>query len=87
MSRRDAQPQASRVAVYLRLGDGLVATPMSRRKERLFGVYGSGRSSSMKVLLACVVQSMAVLSTHAVLACIRAFLRILHELGVVASRV
>ena len=27
---------------YLRVGDGLVATPMSRRKERLFGV---GRTS------------------------------------------
>jgi hypothetical protein len=27
----------------LRRGDGLVATPMSRRTERVFGVYGNGR--------------------------------------------
>ena len=31
---------------YLRRGDGLVATPMSRRKERLFGENGTGRLSS-----------------------------------------
>ena len=29
----------------LRTGDGLVATPMSRRKERLFGSKGNGRLS------------------------------------------
>jgi hypothetical protein len=33
---------------YLRLGDGLVATPMSRRKDRLFGVSGTGRSSAAR---------------------------------------
>ena len=31
---------------YLRRGDGLVATPESRRAERLFGEGGSGRSTS-----------------------------------------
>ena len=31
---------------YLRRGDGIIATPASRRKERLFGVGGSGRSST-----------------------------------------
>ena len=29
---------------YLRRGDGIIATPASRRAERLFGVTGSGRS-------------------------------------------
>ena len=71
---------------YLRLGDGLVATPMSRRKERLFGVYGSGRSSSMKVLGMCdAVDGVAINPRQDT--CIRAFVRILHELGVVAARV
>lgn len=30
---------------YLRRGDGIIATPESRRKERLFGVSGTGRST------------------------------------------
>ena len=30
---------------YLRRGDGIVATPATRRKERLFGKTGNGRSS------------------------------------------
>ena len=29
---------------YLRRGDGIVATPLSRRKEKLFGSTGSGRT-------------------------------------------
>lgn len=32
---------------YLRRGDGIIATPDSRRKERLFGVAGTGRSTRM----------------------------------------
>lgn len=32
---------------YLRRGDGIVATPDSRRKERLFGANGTGRSSRL----------------------------------------
>ena len=28
----------------LRRGDGVIATPDSRRKERLFGVHGHGRT-------------------------------------------
>lgn len=31
---------------YLRRGDGIIATPSSRRKERLFGQAGSGRSTT-----------------------------------------
>lgn len=31
---------------YLRRGDGIIATPASRRKERLFGHAGAGRSST-----------------------------------------
>ena len=31
-------------AQYLRRGDGIIATPDSRRKERLFGAHGSGRT-------------------------------------------
>ena len=29
---------------YLRQGDGIIATPASRRTERLFGKFGSGRT-------------------------------------------
>lgn len=32
---------------YLRRGDGIIATPESRRKERLFGEHGTGRSSRL----------------------------------------
>lgn len=32
---------------YLRRGDGIIATPESRRKERLFGEHGMGRSSRL----------------------------------------
>ena len=31
---------------YLRRGDGIVSLPASRRKERLFGVSGAGRTSA-----------------------------------------
>ena len=31
-------------AKYLRRGDGIISTPVSRRKERLFGVTGAGRT-------------------------------------------
>ena len=31
----------------LRRGDGIVATPDSRQKERLFGVHGSGRTKQL----------------------------------------
>ena len=31
-------------AKYLRRGDGIISTPASRRKERLFGVTGAGRT-------------------------------------------
>ena len=31
----------------LRRGDGIIATPDSRRKERLFGVHGRGRTKSL----------------------------------------
>lgn len=31
---------------YLRRGDGIIATPESRRKERLFGACGSGRTKA-----------------------------------------
>ena len=35
------------VSQYLRRGDGIIATPNSRRKERLFGISGSGRTTSI----------------------------------------
>ena len=31
----------------LRRGDGIIATPDSRRKERLFGLHGRGRTKSV----------------------------------------
>jgi hypothetical protein len=36
------------VTKYLRKGDGIIATPASRRAERLFGVTGTGRSSARR---------------------------------------
>ena len=34
---------------YLKQGDGILATPASRRAERLFGVNGRGRTSLARV--------------------------------------
>ena len=49
-------------------------------------MYGSGQSSSMKVLGMCdAVDGVAINPRQDT--CIRAFVRILHELGVVAARV
>ena len=36
-------------ANMLRRGDGLYSTPASRRKERLFGVTGAGRTSARRM--------------------------------------
>ena len=33
------------VTQYLRRGDGIISTPAARRKTRLFGVHGAGRST------------------------------------------
>ena len=66
---------------YLRLGCGLVATPMSRRKERLFGVADSGRSKNERVLHILGGVEIPVREDT----CIRAFVRLLREMGEIAS--
>ena len=60
---------------------GAVATPMSRRKERLFGVAGSGRSKNERVLHVLGGVEIPVREDT----CIRAFVRLLCEMGEVAS--
>ena len=36
------------VTKYLRKGDGIIATPASRRAERLFGASGTGRTKARR---------------------------------------
>ena len=50
---------------YLRRVDGLVATPMSRRKERLFGVSGMGRTKLISAGLKSRVLAMDYVAREA----------------------
>ena len=65
---------------YLRMGEGLIATPMSRRKERLFGVSGSGRTSGQKVLGQCDASTTTAFDPHTD-TCVKAYLRLLDDLA------
>ncbi len=64
------------VTNYLRRGDGIIATPPGRRKERLFGVNGTGRSSLKRCYskLGELVEGAYVPSLDT---CVKAFVRLL----------
>ena len=63
------------VTQYLRRGDGIVSTPESRRKERLFGEHGSGRTKLASAGVKCEVRG----SNYDPKAdtCLKAFVRLL----------
>ena len=60
---------------YLRRGDGIIATPDSRRKERLFGSSGNGRTSSRSVGIK--LESVGATYVPREDTCIKAFVRLL----------
>ena len=68
---------------YLRKGDGIIATPASRRAERLFGETGTGRSSRRRRRAGA--KSVEKLMGHDYDprgdTCIRAFVRLLAEVA------
>lgn len=65
---------------YLRRGDGIIATPESRRKERIFGEHGTGRSTRI-----CTNVKLEKLRGNgyepAEDTCLAAFVRLLAELS------
>ena len=65
---------------YLREGDGLFSVPESRRRERLFGVTGSGRVSSSRAASACM-ELLGLDYDPRKDTCIKAFLRLLAARG------
>ena len=60
---------------YLRRGDGRIATPMSRRKERLFGVSEMGRTKLISAGLKSEVLAMDYVAREDT--CLKAFVRLL----------
>ena len=68
----------------LRRGDGIIATPESRRKERLFGVHGRGRTKCLSAGIK--LEKLQTPTLHATPdydprsdSCIKAFVRSLKE--------
>lgn len=61
---------------YLRRGNGVVSLPESRRRERLFGDSGRGRTSSVRAASKCIERIPADYSPRED-SCVAAFVRLL----------
>ena len=64
---------------YLRRGDGIESLPASRRRERLFGANGSGRTSSKRAASKCMELLMSSDDEYNPRedTCLKAFIRLL----------